>query len=88
MKVMKYLVIDYCLNFSFISNSKEELIESLGYELGEIELLKIQLEERHTTAKQTLSSLTQQETQFNQSLFDKYGNIQLNPQTGEYTQTK
>jgi hypothetical protein len=37
MKVMKYLVIDYCLNFSFISNSKEELIESLGYELGEIE---------------------------------------------------
>ena len=34
---MKYLVIDYCLNFSFISNSKEELIESLGYELGEIE---------------------------------------------------
>ena len=34
---MKYLVIDYCLGFSFISNSKEELIESLGYEVGEIE---------------------------------------------------
>jgi hypothetical protein len=67
-----------------IQQSTQQLI----YELGEIELLKIQLEERHTTAKQTLSSLTQQETQFNQSLFDKYGNIQLNPQTGEYTQTK
>ena len=67
-----------------IQQSTKQLI----YELGEIELLKIQLEERHTTAKQTLSSLTQQETQFNQSLFDKYGNIQLNPQTGEYTQTK
>ena len=67
-----------------IQQSTQQLI----YELGEIELLKIQLEERHTRAKQTLSSLTQQETQFNQSLFDKYGNIQLNPQTGEYTQTK
>ena len=67
-----------------IQQSTQQLI----YELGEIELLKIQLEERHTTTKQTLSSLTQQETQFNQSLFDKYGNIQLNPQTGEYTQTK
>ena len=67
-----------------IQQSTQQLI----YELGEIELLKIQLEERHTKAKQTLSSLTQQEAQYNQSLVDKYGTIQLNPQTGEYTQTK
>lgn len=66
-----------------IQTSTQQLI----YELGEIELLKIQLEERHASAKQTLLSLTQQETEFNQGLVDKYGAIQLNPQTGEYTQT-
>jgi hypothetical protein len=31
----KYLVIDYVLNFSFESDSKEELMESLGYEVDE-----------------------------------------------------
>ena len=61
--------------------------QQLIYELGEIELLRIQLEERHASAKQALLSLTQQETEYNQSLVDKYGTIQLNPQTGEYTQT-
>ena len=60
--------------------------QQLIYELGEIELLRIQLEERHASAKQSLLLLTQQETEYNQSLVDKYGTIQLNPQTGEYTQ--
>ena len=32
----KYLVIDNCLNFSFECNSKEEVLEKLGYEVGEI----------------------------------------------------
>lgn len=64
-----------------IQKSTQQLI----YELGEIELMKIQLEERHTVAKQNLIELSQQESQFNQSLVDKYGNIQLNPQTGDYT---
>ena len=31
----KYLVIDYVLNFSFESDSKEELMESLGFEVDE-----------------------------------------------------
>jgi hypothetical protein len=29
---MKYLVIDYVLNFNFYCNSKNEVIKSLGYE--------------------------------------------------------
>jgi hypothetical protein len=33
---MKYLVIDYVLNFSFIVNSKAEFIEGMGYDIDEI----------------------------------------------------
>jgi hypothetical protein len=33
---MKYLVNDNCLNFSFECNSEEEVMEKLGYEVGEI----------------------------------------------------
>jgi hypothetical protein len=33
---MKYLVIDNCLNFSFECNSEEEVMEKLGYEVGEV----------------------------------------------------
>ena len=33
---MKYRVIDYVLNFSFIVDSKEEFIEGMGYDVDEI----------------------------------------------------
>ncbi len=33
---MKYLVIDYVLNISCICDSKENVIESLGYDVDEI----------------------------------------------------
>jgi hypothetical protein len=33
---MKYRVIDYVLNFSFIVDSENEFIEGMGYEIGEI----------------------------------------------------
>ena len=33
---MKYLVIDYVLNFNFYCNSKNEVIKSLGYDVDEI----------------------------------------------------
>jgi hypothetical protein len=37
MKVMsKYLKIDYVLNFNSFCDTKEEVIESLGYEVDEI----------------------------------------------------
>jgi len=35
-KMKKYLKIDYVLNFSSICDTKEEVIESLGYEIDEI----------------------------------------------------
>jgi hypothetical protein len=61
--------------------------QSLINELGEIELIKLQLEERRERAKNFLGELSQKESDFNQSLFDKYGKINLNPQTGEITPT-
>jgi hypothetical protein len=54
-------------------------------ELGEIELIKIQLEERHTNAKNFLTDLGTKEKEFTQSIFDTYGKVNINPETGEIT---
>ena len=59
--------------------------QALINELGEIELIKLQLEERTNRAKTFLNELSQRESNFNQSIFDKYGKITLNPRTGEIT---
>ena len=58
---------------------------SLISELGEIELIKLQLENRYNNAKQFLDELSNQENEFTQSILDKYGKINLNPETGEIT---
>ena len=58
---------------------------SLIDELGEIELIKLQLENRHNSAKKFLVELSNQEKGFTQSMSDKYGKISLNPETGEIT---
>jgi hypothetical protein len=58
---------------------------SLISELGEIELIKLQLENRYNNAKQFLDELSNQENEFTQSVLDKYGKINLNPETGEIT---
>jgi hypothetical protein len=54
-------------------------------ELGEIELIKIQLEDRYNLAKQFLNNLSNQEKDFTQMVFEKYGKANLNPETGEIT---
>jgi hypothetical protein len=54
-------------------------------ELGEIELIKIQLEERHLNAKNFLVDLGAKEKEFTQSISEKYGRININPETGEIT---
>ena len=61
--------------------------QSLVLELGEIELMRLQLDDRHAEAKTKLIELSARESQFNQSLYDKYGQINLNPETGEITKT-
>jgi len=59
--------------------------QALIVELGEIELIKIQLEERHANAKKFLTELGEKEKEFTQSVFDKYGKSSINPETGEIT---
>jgi len=57
--------------------------QSLVLELGEIEMIKIQIESRYNNAKSFLSDLSNQENEFTQSIFEKYGKASVNPETGE-----
>ena len=63
----------------------QQKTQVLILELGEIEMVKLQIENRHQTAKAFLNELTLKEKDFTQSLVDKYGKISINPETGEIT---
>ena len=63
----------------------QDQTQALVLELGEIEMIKIQIENRYNNAKQFLSDLSQQEQNFTQSIFEKYGKTSVNPETGEIT---
>jgi len=67
-------------------NSLKEIqqkTQALITELGEIELIKIQIENRHQEAKSFLIELSNQEKEFTQSIINKYGKSSINPETGE-----
>jgi hypothetical protein len=66
-------------------NTIQQETQALINELGEIELIKFQLEERREKAKTFLSEVSQREQDFTQLVFEKYGRVNLNPQTGEIT---
>ena len=59
--------------------------QTLTLELGEIELIKLQLEVRYEEAKKILAELTKKEQEMNKTITDKYGKISLDYKTGEYT---
>ena len=59
--------------------------QTLTLELGEIELVKLQLEIRYEAAKKILVELTKKEQEMNKAITDKYGKISLDYKTGEYT---
>jgi hypothetical protein len=65
--------------------SIQEETQKVIFELGEIEMVKLQLENRHQNVKQTLEDITLKEKNFSQTLFEKYGNSSLNPETFEIT---
>ena len=58
--------------------------QTLTLELGEIELVKLQLETRYEAAKKLLTELTKKEQKINKAITDKYGKISLDYKTGEY----
>ena len=57
--------------------------QAIILELGEVEMMKIQLEKRKNNAKSFLEDLEKREKNFTDSIFQKYGKINLNPETGE-----
>jgi len=57
--------------------------QSLVVELGEISMIKIQIENRYESAKSYLTEISNQEKEFTKTLFDKYGKFNLDPETGE-----
>jgi ribosome-binding ATPase YchF (GTP1/OBG family) len=59
--------------------------QALVMELGEIELTIIHLENRKEKAKDFLKDLTNQEQEFTTSVFEKYGKVNIDPETGEIT---
>jgi hypothetical protein len=54
-------------------------------EFGEIELIKVQIENRRKNAEKFLSELTSTEQEFTQSVFNTYGRVNIDPETGELT---
>ncbi len=59
--------------------------QALIAELGEIELIKIQLESRYNNAKTFLAELGEKEKEFTQSVFNTYGRVSISPENGEIT---
>jgi hypothetical protein len=59
--------------------------QSLVTELGEIELIKLQLATRHEAANAFLTELSMAEKEFTKEVFDKYGKSSIHPVTGEIT---
>jgi hypothetical protein len=59
--------------------------QALIAELGEISLIRLQIDERYNQAKAFLDGLVKREQEFNQSIIDTYGRSNINPETGEIT---
>lgn len=64
-----------------IQNKTKQLV----LELGEIEMIKISLDNRREQAETFLINLTNEEKELTNSIFDKYGKVNLDPKTGEFT---
>ncbi len=77
---------------SFLTEEEKKILSDISQntqaliaELGEIELIKLQIEDRHNSAKSFLNELKNKEQEFTKSVFDKYGKVNINPETGEIT---
>jgi hypothetical protein len=57
--------------------------QAVVIELGEIEMIKLQLETRTKNAREFLTQVENKEKIFTQSIFEKYGKSNINPETGE-----
>jgi hypothetical protein len=74
----------------FLTSEELEILKNIQQntqdimlELGEIEIVKIQLENRYDNTKQFLKELLIKEKEFTSSIFEKYGKSSIDPNTGE-----
>lgn len=68
-------------NLKQIQNQTQALV----MELGEIEMIKLQIEARYQNAKEFLAEVSNLERDFTKSVFEKYGKVNIDPKTGEIT---
>lgn len=66
-------------------NQLQEKTKGLVFELGEIEMIKLQIENRYNNAKEILKNITLEEKTFTNTLSEKYGPVNIDPKTGEIT---
>jgi hypothetical protein len=79
MEEKKVLTQEEKQELSNIQTQTQQLIT----ELGEIELMRLQLEKRKEKAIQLLEKTTLEESTFTQNILNKYGKCNIDPQTGE-----
>ncbi len=65
--------------------SIQKQTQEVIFELGEIELIKLQLENRYNKAKTAFEHAVTLEKEFSNQINTAYGKIELNPETGEIT---
>ena len=68
-------------NLKQIQNQTQALV----MELGEIEMIKLQIEARYQNAKEFLAEVSNLERDFTKTVFEKYGKVNIDPKTGEIT---
>jgi ribosome-binding ATPase YchF (GTP1/OBG family) len=66
-------------------NEIQDQTQSLIFELGEIEMIKISLDDRRKQAESFLEDISIKEKELTDFLSEKYGTINVDPKTGEIT---
>ena len=63
----------------------QDKTKALVFELGEIEMIKLQLAVRRNQAETFLEETVSEEQKLTEDLIKKYGKSSINPETGEIT---
>ena len=63
----------------------QDKTKALVFELGEIEMIKLQLSVRRSQAETFLEETVSEEQKLTEDLIKKYGKSSINPETGEIT---
>tara|TARA_R110000824_G_scaffold131870_2_gene294147 strand:- start:345 stop:611 length:267 start_codon:yes stop_codon:yes gene_type:complete len=63
----------------------QEKTKQLIFELGEIEMIKLQLDNRRKQSESFLEEISIEEGEFSKTLSEKYGPVNIDPKNGEIT---